>query len=58
MRLIDQGWTKTPPSANPWASSDGAAWIHVHATGDYRYVGGCWYFERACDATAFVLKCC
>lgn len=56
--LTDRGWTKTPPTANPNASSDVAAWVHINATGDYRYVGGCWYFEKACDATAFVLKCC
>lgn len=46
------GWTKV----NILASDESSAWIHINATGDYKYHDRGWYFENAADATAFLLK--
>lgn len=57
--LLDKGWTQASLDCG-YLHKDRAAltgaWIHVHATGDYKFLNGHWLFERAEDATMFTLK--
>ena len=58
--LVKQdGWTKVNILNFPFTPDiveTTSAWMHMHATGDYRYLAGHWYVENAQDATAFILK--
>lgn len=59
--ITETGWTRAPVT---WAQStlkdmwiaETGAWCHLHATGNYKFLAGHWHFERAEDATAFILK--
>lgn len=50
--ITERNWTKV----NMLATAESAAWIHINASGDYKYHNKGWYFEKAEDATAFLLK--
>ena len=54
--LIRNGWTTTDVrlAANDKIAT--AAWCHLNATGDYKLLLGQWLFERAEDATMFILR--
>lgn len=59
--LRDKGWTWTPLDCGflyRERIAKTSEWIHVHATGDYKFLNGHWLFERAEDATMFTLKFC
>jgi len=57
--LLDKGWTQASLDCGYLYKDRIAAtgaWVHVHATGDYKFLNGHWLFERAEDATMFTLK--
>jgi hypothetical protein len=48
------GWTGVP--VNAVSPIDMSEWVHLNATGDYRFAAQTWWFENAIDATNFALK--
>jgi hypothetical protein len=53
--MKSKGWTAVyiKPSVPGLLASE---WIHLNATGDYRFAQQHWYFENSIDATNFALK--
>lgn len=59
--ITETGWTRAPVT---WAQSflkemwiaETGEWCHKNATGNYKFLAGNWHFEKAEDATAFILK--
>lgn len=54
-----KGWTEAPFKLGNFTHdeiSEMAAWVHVHATKDYKFFGNEIWFESKEDITAFVLR--
>ena len=49
------GWVGVPITAID-SPIDMSEWVHLNATGDYRFAAKTWWFENAIDATNFALK--
>lgn len=50
--LLDEGWT--PVTVSYWCHIP-SSWIAKNVSGDYKCFGHYWYFEKASDATLFLL---
>jgi len=63
IRLRQAGWIESSVRC-PFGAFDEqvewktktAAWVHVNAVGNYKYLGRSWFFEKPSDATAFTLR--
>ena len=54
-----KGWTEAPFKIGDFTHdkiSEMSAWVHIHATKDYRFFGNEVWFESKEDLTAFVLR--
>lgn len=60
--LEEKGWIKVPVRYSESAIEKAewkintSMWCHTNCQGDYKLLSHHWWFERAEDATAFILK--